>query len=161
MRETKDKVTILNMTKEELREELKKSMLAKDSARTSTLRMLISAVGYFEIQKGGAGYAATDQDIASVIQSEAKKRRDSIEQFRSAGREEMAKNEEAELLVLQSFLPEQMGEDQVRETVKQAIDETGASGMGDMGKVMSNVMGKVRGQADGSLVSRLVREELS
>lgn len=148
------------MTKEELREELKKSMLAKDSTRTSTLRMLISAVGYFEIQKGGSGYEATPEDITSVVQSEAKKRRDSIHQFRNGGREEMAKSEEAELEVLQSFLPEQMGEDAVREIVKQAISEIGASGPGDMGRVMSVVKGKVRGQADGSVVSAVVRQEL-
>lgn len=148
------------MTKEEIREDLKQSMLAKDADRTSALRMLISAIGYFEIQKGGAGYEATSEDVAQVIQSEAKKRRDSIEQFRSGGREEMAQKEEAELAILQSYLPEQMSEDEVREIVKSTIQETGAQGAGDMGKVMGALMPKVKGKADGGMVSAVVREEL-
>ena len=77
------------MLKQQLREELKQSMLARDAARTSTLRMLISALGYYEIQKGGANYEATDEDVLSVIQKEAKQHKDSIQQFKDAGRDEL------------------------------------------------------------------------
>src|SRR6185436_5406054 len=109
------------MTKQQLQDELKQSMLAKDSVKTSVLRMVISAIGYTEIQKGGAGYEATDEDVMSVIQKEAKQHRDSIEQFKNAGRNELVEKEEIELAILEKYMPEQMGEDEVRKLVVDAI----------------------------------------
>ena len=149
------------MTKAQLRDELKQSMLARNTEKTSTLRMLISAIGYYEIQKGGAGYEATDEDVMNVIQSEAKKRRDSIEQYTSAGRQELADKEQQELVLLQTYLPAQMGEEEVRSLVQEAVSQTGATTPQDMGKVMGALMPKVKGKADGTLVSRLVKEALS
>lgn len=149
------------MTKADLQEELKQSMLAKTADKTSVLRMLISAIGYFEISKGGAGYTATDEDVMQVIQSEAKKIRDSIEQYTTANRPELAEKEQSELDILQAYLPAQMGEDEVRSLVQAAITQTGASSPADMGKVMSALMPQVKGKADGGLVSRLVKENLS
>lgn len=149
------------MKKQQLQEDLKNSMKARDELKTSTLRMLISAIGYFEIQKGGAGYTATDEDIQSVIQSEARKRKDAIEQYTSANRLELAEKETKELKILQAYLPEQMNEDEVRTLVQQAISTSGASTPQDMGKVMGVLMPQVKGKADGGMVSRLVREELS
>lgn len=148
------------MTKQELQQDLKSSMLAKDSQKTSTLRMLISAIGYYEIQKG-AGYEATDDDVMTVIQSEAKKRRDSIEQYQTASRHDLADKETQELKILEKYLPAQMTEDEVTTLVKEAIQETGATTIQDMGKVMSNLMPKVKGNADGGLVSKVVKESLN
>lgn len=149
------------MLKQQLKEELKQSMLAKDSVKTSTLRMLISALGYYEIQKGGAGYEATDEDVLSVIQKEAKQHKDSIEQFKNAGRDDLVEKEEAELKILEAYLPEQMSEDEIRKLVSEAIAQTGASSPADMGKVMGALMPKTKGKADGALVSKIVREELA
>lgn len=149
------------MLKQQLKDDLKKAMLAKDSETTSVLRMVISAVGYFEIQKGGAGYEATDEDVLQVIQKEAKQRRDSIEQFRNGGREELALKEEKELQMLQIYLPQQMTEEEIKNLVEEAIAQTGASSPQDMGKVMGALMPKTKGKADGTLVSKIVKEKLS
>lgn len=148
------------MLKQQLRDELKDSMFAKDELRTSVLRMLISAITYFEIQKGGAGYEATDEDVMTVIDKQVKQRRDSIEQFEKAGRQELADKEKAEMAILEKYLPEQMGEEEVRVLVKEAIEQTGATTPQDMGKVMGALMPKTKGKADGTLVSRIVRELL-
>lgn len=136
-------------------------MLAKESEKTSTLRMVISAIGYYEIQKGGAGYEATDEDVLSVIGREVKQRNDAIEQFLTAGREELVAKELKEKAILETYLPEQMGEEEVKRLVKEAVEKTGASSPQDMGKVMGALMPLVKGKADGSLVSRLVKESLS
>ena len=149
------------MTKAELQQELKQAMLSRDTEKTSVLRMLISAIGYAEINKGGAGYTATDEDVMSVLQTEAKKRRDSIEQYTSAGRQELADKEKSELNMLTKYLPEQMSEEAVRELVEQAVSQSGASSPQDMGKVMRVLMPQVKGKADGDMVSRLVKEALS
>lgn len=147
--------------KSKIQEELKQAMLAKDVLKTSVLRMLKSAITYYEIQKGGAGYEATDEDVLSVIQKEAKQRRDSIEEFKKAARSELVDKETKELEMLQVYLPAQMNEEQIREIVKQTIGEIDATTVADMGKVMGALMPKVKGRADGSLVSKIVKEELS
>lgn len=148
------------MTKAQLQEELKKSMLAKDELKTSVLRMLISAIGYYEIEKGGAGYTATDEDTMTVIQRQVKQRQDSITQYKAGNRQDLADKEQKELEILQTYMPEQMGEEEIRTLVKEAIAQTGASSMQDMGKVMGALMPKVKGKADGGLVSKIVKEEL-
>ena len=149
------------MLKQQLQKELKESMLAKNSEKTSVLRLILSAIGYFEIEKGGAGYIATDEDVMAVLQKEAKQRRDSIEQFEKGGRPELAEKEKKELEMLSSYLPAQMGEEEIRILVKEAISQTGASSPQDMGKIMGALMPKTKGKADGSTVSTIVREELS
>lgn len=149
------------MLKQSLQQELKQSMLAKDELKTSVLRLLLSAINYYEIQKGGAGYEASDEDTITVIQKEAKQRKESIEQFKNAERQELVDKETKELEILQKYLPEQMGEDQIRRIVKEAIGEIGATSIAEIGKVMGALMPKVKGKADGNLVSKIVREELS
>ena len=149
------------MNKHKLQEELKTSMLSKDQLRTSVLRLLLSAINYYEIQKGGAGYEASEEDVLSVVQSQAKQRRDSIEEFKKAGREDLVEKETKELQILQGFLPEQMDESEVEKLVEEAISETNSSSMTDMGKVMGVLMPKVKGKADGGLVSKLVKEKLT
>lgn len=149
------------MTKQQLQQNLKQSMLAKDELKTSVLRLLLSAINYYEIQKGGAGYEATDEDVMAVTKKEVKQRRESIEQFKAGGRQDLVDKETKELEILQSYLPEKMSEEEIKTLVKQVITETGATSMADMGKVMGLFMPKVKGKADGSLVSKIVKEFLS
>lgn len=149
------------MTKQALRDELKHAMLSKNTSRVSAIRMVISALGYYEIEKGGAGYEATEEDVQAVIQKEVKQRRDSIEQFKAAGRDELVEKEEKELKMLEAFLPAQMGEEEIKKLVTEAVEKSGASSPADMGKVMGVLMPHVKGKADGGLVSKIVRDALS
>ncbi len=136
-------------------------MLAKDEQKLSTVRMLKSALQYYEIQKGGAGYEASDEDVLDVIEKEIKKRKESIELYKQGNRQDAADKEQQELEILQAYLPEQMPEDEVRNLVKEAITTTGATTPQDMGKVMGALMPKVKGKADGTLVSSIVKKELA
>ena len=149
------------MDKVKLQQELTKSMLARSELKTSVLRMLISAINYYEIQKGGAGYSANEQDIISVIGSQAKQRRDSIEEYNKANRPELADKEQKELEILQTYMPAQMGEEEIKKLVDQAVSQANASTIQDMGKVMGILMPKVKGKADGGLVSNLVKQALT
>lgn len=149
------------MNKQSLQEELKASMMARDELRTSVLRLLLSAINYYEIQKGGAGYVATQEDVLSVIQKEAKQRRDSIEEYKKAQRQELVDKEQKELDILQAFLPEQMGEDEINLIVEQTIKETNSTSMQDMGKLMGALNGKLKGKADMGIVSGIVRSKLN
>ena len=148
------------MTKQELKDELKKSMLAKDTEKTSVLRMIISALGYYEIEKGGAGYEASEEDVMTVLQKQVKQRRDSVEQFKAGGRDDLVEKEMAEIKMLEVYLPAQMSEEEISKLVDEAIAATGASSPQDMGKVMGALMPKTKGKADGGVVSRIVREKL-
>ena len=136
-------------------------MLAKNELKTSVLRMVLSAINYYEIQKGGAGYEATDEDVLTVIQKEAKQHNDSIEQFKNAGRQELVDKETRELGILKNYLPQQMSEDEIKKLVEEAIAQTEATSIQDVGKVMGVLMPKVKGKADGGLVSKVVREEFT
>ena len=148
------------MLKQKLREELKQSMLARNELKTSVLRMLLSAINYYEIQKGGAGYEATDEDVLQVIAKEAKQRKDSIEEFKKANRPELVGKETKELEMLQVYLPAQMTEEEIKKLVIEVIKETNAKGMQEIGKIMGALMPKIKGKADGNLVSKIVRENL-
>ena len=152
---------VKNLTKKDLQEELKQSVLARDEEKKSVLRMVLSAINYYEIQKVGAGYEATDEDVLLVIQKEAKQHNDSIEQFKNAGRQDLVDKESKELEILKQYLPEQISEDEIKKLVRQAIAQTQATSIGDVGKVMGVLMPKVKGKADGGLVSKVVREELT
>lgn len=149
------------MLKDQIQEDLKQAMLAKEADKLSTIRMLKSALQYFEIQKGGAGYSASDEDVVEVVGREIKKRRESIEMFEKGNRQELADKEKRELEVLQTYLPEQLSEDDVRNLVDETIVSTGATSMQDMGKVMGILSEKTKGKAEGSLVSSIVREKLT
>lgn len=149
------------MQKQELKDQLKQSMLAKDELKTSVLRFVLSGITYYEIQKGGAGYEATEEDVMTVINKEIKQRRDSIEQYEKGARQDLADKEKQELKILETYLPEQMPEEEVKKYVDDAVLTSGATTPQDMGKVMAVLMPKVKGKADGSLVSRLVKEALT
>lgn len=149
------------MIKQELQEELKKSMLAKNEIRISVLRMLLSAITYYEIQKGGAGYQATSDDILSVIEKEIKQRKDSMEQYKLGNRQDLVDKEEKELAILKSFLPEQISEKELNQIIQEIIKITGAKDINEMGKVMKEIMPKIKGRADAILASQIVKKSLS
>src|SRR3989344_5520249 len=106
------------MNKQKLQEELKYSMLARDELKTSVLRMVLSAINYYEIQKGGAGYEATEEDVMLVIQKEAKQHNDSIEQFKNASRRDLVDKETKELEILKQYMPVQMNEEEIKKLVE-------------------------------------------
>ena len=135
-------------------DELKSSMLARQAVRTGTLRMLKAALGYAQIEKKTE--TLSDADVMALIQRDAKKRRDSIEEFEKAGRAEMAANEKAELEVLTEFLPKALSAEELESLVREVITELGATSKKDMGAVMKAAQSKVDGRADGKSVSALV-----
>ena len=149
------------MLKQDLKEELKKSMIDRNELRTSVMRMLLSAINYYEIQKGGANYEATDTDVMSVIQTQIKQRKDSIESFEKAGRRELADKEKKEMEMLQVYLPPQLSEEEITQLVNDAIAQTGAKSIAEIGKVMGFLMPKTKNKADGNLVSKIVKEKLA
>ncbi len=142
---------------DQLQNDLKQAQLSRNEAKVSTLRLLLSEVKNTEIEKG----SLSDEDVSLVIQKEAKKRRESIESFKKGGREDLVQKEEIELDFLQVYLPAQLTTEELTKLVGESITELGASSIADMGQVMSLVMGKASGRADGSTVSRLVKEKLS
>ena len=135
-------------------DELKSSMLARQAVRTGTLRMLKSALGYAQIEKKTE--TLSDADVMAMIQREAKKRRDSIDEFEKAGRTEMAANEKAELEVLTEYLPKALSAEELESLIREVITEVGATSKKDMGAVMNVAQSKVDGRADGKSVSALV-----
>ncbi|MEK7852024.1 MAG: GatB/YqeY domain-containing protein [Deltaproteobacteria bacterium] len=144
--------------KDRLSDDMKDAMRAQDKDRLSTIRMLLSAVKYKEID---LGKKLTDEEVIETITSQVKQRRDSIEQFTNAGRTDLVEKEEAELRMLQGYLPEQLTPEEIDAEIEKAVNAAGASGMKDLGKVMKLLMPKVSGRADGKLVSDKVRERLS
>jgi len=135
-------------------DELKSSMLARQAVRTGTLRMLKAALGYAQIEKKTE--TLSDADVMAMIQREAKKRRDSIEEFEKAGRTEMAANEKAELEVLTEYLPKALSAEELESLIREVITEVGATSKKDMGAVMKVAQSQVDGRADGKSVSALV-----
>jgi uncharacterized protein YqeY len=136
---------------------MRDAMRARDERRTSTLRMAMAAAHNRQIE---LGRALTDEETVEVLGRQLKQRRESVEQFRAGGREERAEAEEAEAAILAEFLPEQLGEDELRAMVDEAVTSTGASTPADMGKVMGALMPSTKGRADGKVVSDLVRQRL-
>ena len=128
-------------------DELKSSMLARQTVRTGTLRMLKAALGYAQIEKKTE--TLPDADVMAVIQREAKKRRDAMDEFEKGGRAEMAANEKAELEVLSEFLPKALSAEELESLVRGVITEIGATSKKDMGAVMKAAQAKIDGRADG------------
>ena len=143
---------------EALADELKDAMRAKDTLRTSTLRMLTAALTNARI---ATGKSLADGDALAVVMKEVKQRRDSIEQFLQGGRQDLADREKAELAILEAYLPQQLGREEVMAEVRAVIAQVGAAGPSDKGKVMGPLMEKLRGRADGRLVNEVVTELLS
>lgn len=143
---------------DQIHEDLKRSLKAKDGTRVSVLRFLLSSIKNREIEKKEA---LTDEEVLSEIASSAKRRRESVEAFTEGGREDLVAREETELAILQEYLPRQLTPEEIRGAVQEVVQSVGASSMNDLGKVMKELMPRMRGKADGKLVSEIVREILS
>lgn len=143
--------------KEQLSDDLKDAMRQGDALRRTTIRFVLSAIHNDEI----ARQKDLDEDgVIQVLTKQAQQRRDSIEAFQDANRQDLVDKEQAELEIIAAYLPERMTEDEVREVVRQVLSDSGASGPQDMSKVMGRLMPKVRGRADGKMVSTMVNEML-
>ncbi|MDN5324464.1 MAG: uncharacterized protein PWP02_174 [Thermosipho sp. (in: thermotogales)] len=145
------------MLKEKIFEDLKQAMKERNEIKTRVLRLLSSAIKNFEVEKMSS---ATDEEIGKLILKEMKKRQESILAYKNANREDLALEEEKELEILKEYAPKMLSEEEIREIVKKTIDELNATPK-DFGKVMKEVMSKLKGRADGSLVSKVVKELLS
>lgn len=143
--------------RQRLDEDLKSAMRAGDTLRRDTVRLLLSSLRNAEIEnRGPLDQAGEDR----VVMKEVKQRKDSIEEYRKAGREELALREEAEMEILTAYQPEQLSDSDIRALVERSITRTGAAGIGDIGKVMKDVMPDVAGRADGTAINAVVRELL-
>ena len=143
---------------EQLKSDLKEALIAKDASRASVIRMVLATIKNREIEKGSE---LEDAEVEKLIKTEVKKVKDSISQFLAAGREDLVAKEEASLPLYESYLPEQASEEDIRKVVLEVIVETSAAGMKDMGRVMGMSIKRFGTSADGSVVSSIVKEELS
>jgi uncharacterized protein YqeY len=143
---------------EEIQEDVKEAMLARDGDRRDALRLILNSLK--QAQKELQRPLSEDEEL-QVLQREWKKRREAAEAYRDAGREEQAEAEEYEQEVLEEFLPEPLSEEEIEEIVDDAIAENGATSLADLGRVMADVMPQIAGRADGSTVSQIVREKLA
>lgn len=139
--------------RERLSEDLKFAMKTGDTLKVSVIRLALSAIRNTEIAKG---HTLTDEETVDVLNRESKQRRDSIEQFDKAGRADLVEKETAELSILGDYLPQQLTEAEITGIVQEVISELHATSKADKGKVMSALMPRVRGRADGKLVSQVV-----
>ncbi len=144
--------------KQQLDADLKAAMKDKDALKTSVVRMLKSAIKYREIE---LMKTLDDAGVQAVVGTEIKRRRDSVEQYRLGGREDLASKEEAEIAMLQAYLPAQLAPEELARIVDAAIARTGAQGPKDMGRVMKEVLPEVQGKAEGKAVSELVKSKLA
>jgi len=145
--------------KERIVKDMTAAMKGRDAARTSTLRMVKAAVMNREIEKGGA---LSEEELTKALQSLVKQRRDSVEQYEKAGREELAAKERAEIVVIEEYLPRAATREEIEEAVAAAVAETGASSMKEMGAVMKAAQARLAGMsADGRTVSEVVKARLS
>ena len=155
-----------------LNDDLKQSMRDKTELRTSTIRLLISAVRYAEMKKQDAEFnkhpdadlkqiTMSDADILGVIAKEVKQREDSIAAYKAGNRQDLADKESTEMAILKTYMPQQMSREEIVTEAKAAIAEVGAKGPGDKGKVMGKLVAKLKGKADGKVINDVVTELLS
>ncbi|MEN3042961.1 MAG: GatB/YqeY domain-containing protein [Fervidobacterium sp.] len=144
--------------KEKIMSDMKEAMKNKDELKLRVLRSIKTAIGYFEVE--GEKRQATDDDIVKIILKEIKKRQESVEAYRQAGREDLAHSEEEELKILQQYAPKMLSREEIQAIAKQVIIELNAT-KNDFGKVMKEVMNRVKGLADGKVVNEVVKELLS
>ncbi|WP_421319452.1 GatB/YqeY domain-containing protein [Aeromonas veronii] len=144
--------------KDQLKDQQKLAMLAKDKARLGAIRLLMAEIKQREVD---TRIELNDEDILAVVTKMVKQRRDSISQFEAAGRQDLAEKESAEIVVLQEFLPQQLTADEIAALIEQAITESGAAVMADMGKVMAVLKPKIQGRADVGAVSAQVKTRLA
>lgn len=158
--------------KEKINQDFKKVFKNKEEAKISVLRLLNAAIKTREVEKRTKLSKAetdleklekesqlSDEEVLAVVSSEAKRRREAIEQYQKGGRPELAAQEEAELKILSAYLPEQLSEGEIRKLVKEAIQKSGAANVQELGKVMAILMPRLKGRAEGGAVQKIVKEE--
>ncbi|KAF2958822.1 glutamyl-tRNA amidotransferase [Thermotoga sp. Ku-13t] len=143
--------------KSKLNQDLKEAMKAKDEVKLRTIRMLLAAIKNFEVEKMRP---ATDEEILQIMSKEIKKRQEAIEMYEKGNRQDLAQAERLEVQIIQSYMPQQMSEEEIRELAKRIITELGLSSPKDVGTAMKAIMPHVKGRADGKLVNRIVSELL-
>ena len=147
---------------DQLTEDLKQAMKAKDAIRLRTIRSLRAALKEKEIAERRDGEAhLSEEQVLAVVQKQAKQRRDAIAQYEPAGRDDLAAKEQDELEIIEAYLPKQLGDEEIRRVVQEIVAATGASSMREMGKVMGAAMEQLRGRADGRRINEIARELLS
>ncbi len=151
----------MSTLRDQLRTDLREAMRARDAVRRNTIRMLEAAIKNAEIDRRQQSGELGEADILAILQRQVKQRRDSIEQFEQGGRTDLAENERAEISIIESYLPRQLSREEVIERARAVIDQVGAEGPGDRGKVMGALMRELRGLADGGMVNAVVGELLA
>jgi len=146
--------------KEKLQSDLTDAIRARDEVKSGTVRMLLAAITTEEVA-GKAARVLNDAEIITVLSREAKKRREAVEAYTQAKRDDLANKEKAEAAVISLYLPEQLSEDQIKQMITEAIAKTNATGPAGMGLVMKELQPKIAGKADGGLVSTLVKAALA
>jgi uncharacterized protein len=144
--------------KERLQDDLKDALRARDERRKSVIRMALTVITNAEVEHGGD---LDDPGVAAVLQKEARQRQDAIAELRQTDRSDLLTKEEAELAILEEYLPKLLSRNEIVAEARQVVAELGATGMGQMGPVMSALMSKLKGRVDGRLVNEVVRELLS
>ncbi|PSQ79384.1 MAG: glutamyl-tRNA amidotransferase [Bacteroidetes bacterium QH_8_67_23] len=145
------------MLEDQIADDLKAAMRAKDDARRRALRSLRAALA----EKARAGGELAEEDERKVLQKQAKQRREALQQYEDAGRDDLAEKERAELAVIEDYLPERLGDEELDRELEAIIEETGAASMSDMGRVMGTAMDRLRGRAQGGRVQKHVKALLS
>ncbi|NPA29942.1 MAG: GatB/YqeY domain-containing protein [Epsilonproteobacteria bacterium] len=148
----------MSALKARLQADLKEAMKAKETFKRDVIRFVMSAIKQIEVDERKE---LSDADIEAILTKQVKQRQDAIEQFKSGGREDLVEQNEKEIAILKNYLPEPMSEEEVRETLKTIIAETGAEGMKDMGKVMGAAKAKIGSRAEGRLINQIAKELLS
>ena len=149
--------------RERLTDDLKEAMRQKDDVRKTTIRSVIAAMKQAETELDASGQRVSldDGGILALIAKQAKMRQESIIEFRKGGREDLVAEEEAELAILQTYLPQQLSQEEIEAEARQVIAEVKADGLQDIGKVMKPLMARLRGRADGRVANQIVRELLA
>ncbi|GIP15327.1 hypothetical protein J40TS1_09690 [Paenibacillus montaniterrae] len=140
-----------------LTDDMKQAMKDQDKFKLATIRMMRAAVKNQEID---LKRALNDEEVLQILSREIKQRKDSLQEFKKAGRDDLVENLAAEIDIISKYLPEQLTEEEIQEIVRQTIQELGASSKADMGKVMGALMPKTKGRADGKLVNQIVQQFL-
>ena len=141
---------------QKINDNLKEAMKNKDADTLSVLRMLSAALLNYSVAQGKRGQELTDDEVIPMVSKEIKQRRDAVDSYEKGGRPELAQKEKDEIKILQDFMPEQMGEEEIKKIVQEVID----GGAGDFGKIMGAAMGRLKGKADGAVVKRIIEESL-
>ncbi|MGG1311846.1 MULTISPECIES: GatB/YqeY domain-containing protein [Cohnella] len=142
---------------ERLNEDMKQAMKSQDKFRLSTIRMIRASIKNQEIE---LGRPLEDNEVLDILSREVKQRKDSLQEFQKAGRDDLSQDVAAEIDIISQYLPKQLNEEEIKAIVTQTIQETGASSKADLGKVMGALMPKVKGRADGKLVNQIVQQFL-